>query len=66
MTEPDERLPTAATGEPTDQPTGGPTDEHDLEAAEEYAESVSIDPSPDEISHYLDLVGDPQTDEPAG
>jgi len=38
MTAPDERLPTAGTGEPTGEPTG-------------------------EVSHYLDLVGDPQTDE---
>jgi hypothetical protein len=30
---------------------------HDPEAAEAYAESVSIDPSPDEIDEYLKMAG---------
>jgi hypothetical protein len=47
MTEPDERPPPA----------------HDPEVAEEYAESVGIDPSPDEIRRYQELLGvvPPQT-----
>ena len=51
MTEPDERLPRAGAAQPSS--------EHDPERAEEYAESVAIDPSPDEIATYLELVGDP-------
>ena len=51
MTEPDERLPYAGTAEPT-----GPDDP---EYAETYAESVSIDPAPDEVTHYRELIGDP-------
>lgn len=34
--------------------------EHDPEAAEEYAESVPIDPSTDQIDHYLEMIGDPE------
>lgn len=49
MTTPDERLPVAATAEPGS--------EHDPEAAEAYAESVGIDPSPDEINQYLEIAG---------
>ncbi len=48
MTTPDEQLPMAGTAEP-----GG---QHDPEAAEAYAESVSIDPSPDEINEYLKIA----------
>ena len=50
MTEPDERLPDPGTAEPSS--------EHDPEAAEEYAESVPIDPAPDEVAKYLEIVGD--------
>lgn len=57
MTQPDESGTAAGTARP-----GGA--EHDPEQAEEYAESVSIDPSPTEIDHYLDLVGDEKN--PAG
>lgn len=54
MTTPDERLPVAGTAEPGS--------EHDPEAAEAYAESVGIDPSPDEINEYLKIAGaDPLT-----
>ena len=50
MTEPDERLPNPGTAEPAS--------EHDPELAEEYAESVPIDPAPDEVAEYLRIVGD--------
>ncbi len=52
MTEPDERLPDVGTPEPAG--------EHDPEVAEAFAESVPIDPSPEEVSHYLELVGAPE------
>jgi hypothetical protein len=51
MTEPDERLPDAGAAEPAS--------DSDLEAAEEYAESVPVDPTPDQVNEYLRLVGDP-------
>ena len=57
MPTPDEQLPATAGA---DQ---GST--HDPEAAEAYAESVSIDPSPDEIDEYLKIAGgEPLHDEP--
>lgn len=46
MTSPDENPPLA-------EPGG----EHDPEAAEAYAESVSIDPTPQEIETYLHIAG---------
>jgi hypothetical protein len=49
MTTPDERLPVAGTAEPAS--------DHDPEAAEAYAESVSIDPSYDEVNEYLKIAG---------
>jgi hypothetical protein len=49
MTTPDEQLPLAGTAEPGSW--------HDPEAAEAYAESVGIDPSPDEINEYLEIAG---------
>jgi hypothetical protein len=49
MPTPDEQLP--ATGG-ADQGSV-----HDPEAAEAYAESVGIDPSPDEIDEYLKIAG---------
>jgi hypothetical protein len=49
MTSPDEELPRAGTAEPGS--------EHDPEAAEAYAESVSIDPTPQEIDAYLEIAG---------
>ncbi|MGH3787057.1 MAG: hypothetical protein ACRDRG_11010 [Pseudonocardiaceae bacterium] len=49
MTTPDERLPAAGTAEAAG--------EHDPEAAEAYAESVSIDPSHDEVNEYLKIAG---------
>jgi hypothetical protein len=57
MTTPDERLPAAGTAEPGS--------EHDPEAAEAYAESVSVDPTHDQINEYLKIAGAaPLTDQP--
>lgn len=59
MKEPEEHLPSTGTAKPSGV--------HDPELAEEYAESVSIDPTPDEVNRYLQLVGDPKaapTDDP--
>lgn len=57
-----------AVTEPDERPADGvaePADEHDPELAEAYAESVPIDPSPEEVNHYLELVGAPEaTGEP--
>lgn len=50
MTEPDERLPNPGAAEPAT--------EHDPEAAEEYAQSVPIDPTPEQIDTYLEIEGD--------
>lgn len=55
MMTPDERLPRAGTAEPGS--------EHDPEAAEAYAQSVGIDPSPDEINEYLKIAGAPSLDD---
>jgi hypothetical protein len=33
-------------------------DEHDPERAEEYAAEVGVDPSPQEVDNYLEMVGD--------
>jgi hypothetical protein len=33
-------------------------EEHDPERAEEYAEAVGVDPSPQEVDTYLEMVGD--------
>jgi hypothetical protein len=41
-------------------------DEHDPEAAEEYAESVGVDPSPEQVGHYAELVGDERLAEDSG
>ncbi|MGH3768232.1 MAG: hypothetical protein ACRDS0_19225 [Pseudonocardiaceae bacterium] len=49
MPTPDEQLPTTGTAEHGSA--------HDPEAAEAYAESVSIDPSPDEIDEYFKIAG---------
>jgi hypothetical protein len=54
MTQPDDGTPPAR--------SAGPDGEHGPDRAEDYAESVPIDPSPDEVSHYLDLIGDPDAD----
>jgi hypothetical protein len=51
MTTPDDQPPNLDTAE-----TAG---EHDPEVAEAYAESVGVDPSPDEIQEYLKIVGAP-------
>lgn len=36
------------------------------DVAEEYAESIPIDPTPDQVEHYLELVGDPDAADPDG
>jgi hypothetical protein len=57
MTTSNEQLPAAGLAEPGSQ--------HDPEAAEAYAESVGIDPSPDEINEYLKIAGAaPLADQP--
>jgi hypothetical protein len=44
-----------------------PASEHDPERAEQYAESVPVDPTPDEIDHYTELTGEAdETAESAG
>ncbi len=50
MTEPDERLPMAGTGEPSA--------ERDPERLEEIAESMGIDPSPQQVEEYREAIGD--------
>ena len=35
--------------------------EPDADVAEEYAESVPLDPTPEQVEHYLELVGDEGT-----
>jgi hypothetical protein len=32
--------------------------EPDADVAEEYAESVPVDPTPEQVEHYRELVGD--------
>jgi hypothetical protein len=41
-------------------------DDHDPEAAEEYAESVGVDPSPEQVGHYAEMVGDERLAEDSG
>ena len=36
--------------------------EPDADLAEEFAESVPVDPTPDQVEHYLELVGDDGAD----
>ena len=50
MRTPDERPPAGGIAEPAS--------EHDPERAEEYAESVGVDPSPQEVDRYLEIAGD--------
>ena len=40
--------------------------EPDADVAEEYAESVPLDPTPEQVEHYLELVGEGDADAPAG
>ncbi len=51
MTIPEEQQPTFDTAEPGS--------DHDPEVAESYAASVGVDPSHDEIQHYLEIAGAP-------
>jgi len=50
MTEPDERLPMAGSAEPTG--------DRDPERLEQLAESMGIDPSPQQIEEYRAAIGD--------
>lgn len=50
MTEPDERLPTAGTAEPSG--------DRDPEALEALAESMGTDPSPQQVQEYQEAIGD--------
>ena len=50
MTEPDERLPTAGTAEPSG--------DHDPERLEELAEQMGTDPSPQQVDAYREAIGD--------
>jgi hypothetical protein len=53
MTEPDERLPMAGTAEPSG--------ERDPERLEALAESMGIDPSPQQVEEYRKAIGDDGT-----
>ncbi|NHC46396.1 hypothetical protein [Motilibacter aurantiacus] len=64
MSTPDERPPADPLSESLLDLGPQPSAEHDPEVAEDYAESVGVDPTPDEVEHYKELVGDP-TAEPA-
>ncbi|NHC16503.1 hypothetical protein [Motilibacter deserti] len=71
MTTPDERPPADPLSESlldlgpdTSGISPGTNPEHDPEVAEDYAESVGVDPTPDEVEHYKELVGD-ETADPA-
>jgi hypothetical protein len=47
----------------------GPTDAEtapDTDAAEEFAEEISVDPTQEEIDAYRRLEGDDETEPPAG
>ena len=50
MTEPDERLPFAGTGEPSG--------EKDPERLEAIAEQMPVDPSPQQVDAYRAALGD--------
>ena len=55
--------PFTSTGDPHADPlTEDPdaADEPDPDLAEEYAESLPVDPTPDQVEHYLELAGAPE------
>jgi hypothetical protein len=72
-TPPDHELPphedpAVATPPGEDTPYTAATDvepgvEPDPDLAEEYAESVPLDPTPEQVDHYLELVGDEPSEE---
>lgn len=39
--------------------TAEPSSAHDPEAAETYAEQAGVDPTPDQIEAYKEILGDP-------
>lgn len=52
-----------ATPAEDDSPSAATSDveagvEPDADVAEEFAQSVPVDPTPEQVEHYLDLVGD--------
>ena len=53
------RYADAGSGHPAPMTTPSePTAAHDPEAAEEFAESAGVDPTPEQVEHYQELVGD--------
>jgi hypothetical protein len=42
-----------------EQPNGPTGEAHDPEVAEDYAESVGVDPTNAEVKEYLQIAGDP-------
>lgn len=49
-----------------DAPRSGRPNQTDPDAAEEFAEAVGVDPTPEEVEHYRRLEGDdPLGDDPA-
>lgn len=61
--------PTTSTGDPHRDPLAqdpDAADEPDPDLAEEYAESLPVDPTPEEVERYLELAGAPEALEPLG
>jgi hypothetical protein len=58
--EADSAFASAANGaiDPTQETEVDPSVEPAPDVAEEYAESIPIDPTPEQVEHYLDLAGD--------
>lgn len=56
MTVPSDQTPFTS---PVTPGTAEPGSEHDPERAEAYAESVGVDPTPEQIDAYLALEGEP-------
>jgi len=55
--------PFTSTGDPHSEPLTQDPDaatEPDPDVAEEYAEALPVDPTPEQVEHYLELVGAPE------
>ncbi len=55
--------PFTSTGDPHAEPLAQDPDAADEprpDLAEEYAESLPVDPTPDQVEHYLELAGAPE------
>jgi hypothetical protein len=55
--------PFTAVGDPHRDPLNedpDAADEPDPDLAEEYAESLPVDPTPEQVEHYLELAGAPE------